>query len=77
MTPLHYIGEWLRETLAQIPMPIVRVLFLALPVALLIWVLRLPNKQTTPPDRVARWDENLKVWAAVALVMQMVIYALL
>ncbi len=77
MTPLHAIGEVVRELLLQIPLSTVRVLFLAVPILLLVWVLRLPREATTPPDGTGRWDQNLKVWASVSLVIQIVIYSLL
>jgi len=76
MTPLHFIGDWLRDTLAMIPMGLVRVFFVALPVLLLVWVLRLPRAATTPPDVESRPTENLKLWAGLALVIQALIYAL-
>lgn len=77
MTPLHTIGDLLRHLLGQIPMPAVRMLFLALQVGLLIWVLRLPSEATTSPEGRGRWDENLKLWASVALLLQIAIYSLI
>ena len=75
-TPLHTIGDFLRELLLQIPLPVARGLFLALPILLLIWVLCLPREVTTPPDGSKRWDENLKVGAVAALAAQILIYSL-
>ncbi len=75
MTPLHEIGHFFRDRLSQIPLEWVRCLFVLLPLALLIWVLRLPRSETTPPNRESRWDENLKLWAAAALVIQILIYS--
>ncbi len=77
MTPLHYIGENVRSLLLQVPLPMVRVLFLAVPLLLLIWVLRLPREATTPAGGSGRWFENLKVGASIALVLQIIIYSLL
>ena len=77
MTPLHTVGEMLRNLLMQIPLPAVRVLFIALPVLVLVWVLRLPRVETTPEQASGRWDENLKVWAAVALAIQILVYSVL
>jgi hypothetical protein len=76
MTPLHHIGEWLRSTAMLIPMGAVRVLFVALPALLILWVLRLPRAATNPPDGTGRLVENLKLWAVLALLIQVVIYAL-
>ncbi|HIF34231.1 MAG: hypothetical protein ABGX22_20540 [Pirellulaceae bacterium] len=77
MTPLHWIGESLREVLGRVPLGIVRLLFVGTLVALLIWVLFLPKERTTPPGGAKRWDENLKFGAAVALLIQIAIYSLL
>lgn len=77
MTPLHYFGEFLRQTLQTVPLLAVKILFVASLVALLVWVLRLPQSATTPPGGAKRWDENLKIGAAVALAIQILIYSLL
>jgi len=74
MTPLHHFGEYLRSTLLQIPLPVVRVLFVATLVSLLIWVMCLPKSRTTPETGARRWDENLKIGAGLALTLQIVIY---
>jgi hypothetical protein len=75
-TVLHVIGDWLRDVFARLPLPVVRGLFLALPIVLLVWVLRLPRAVTTPPEGAQRWDENLKLWAGIALVIQILVYSL-
>ncbi|MDP6468438.1 MAG: hypothetical protein QF918_11900 [Pirellulaceae bacterium] len=77
MTPLHQFGELLRQSLQTIPLSLVRILFVASLVGLLFWVLRLPQTATTPPAGAKRWDENLKTGAAIALVIQILIYSLL
>jgi len=77
MTPLHLIGDWLRHALLAIPLPTVRIIFLALPMVLLLWVLRLPATQTTPDKPTGRWGENLKVGASFALILQILIYSFL
>jgi len=77
MSPLHYVGTWLRDMLALIPLNVVRVLFVALPVLLGVWVLRLPRAATTPDNLKSRPLENLKIWACVALLIQVLIYALI
>ena len=76
MTPLHAFGNFFRDLFSKVPLGAVRVVFVLLLVALLVWVLRLPRSETTPPDRESRWDENLKLWASVALVIQVLIYSL-
>lgn len=77
MTPLHHFGEFVRQSLQLIPLTLVRALFVASLMLLLIWVLRLPRFATTPHAGAKRWDENLKTGAAIALVIQIVIYSLL
>lgn len=77
MTIFHAIGDFFREVLLQIPLGIVRAAFLVLLLALWVWVLRLPRSETAPPNRTSRWDENLKFWASVALVIQILIYSFL
>lgn len=80
MSPLHQIGEAIRELLLQIPLGAARGLFLLFLAGLLVWVLTLPRAQTIPPGteaRKVRLSERLKFWAAVSLVVQLLIYALL
>jgi hypothetical protein len=76
MTPLHTIGNFVRDAFLQVPLPLARTLFIALPALLLVWVLSLPKEAVACPNATAppRWDENLKLWAAVALTIQVAIY---
>ena len=74
MTILHQIGLGLRQLFQLAPMPLVRGLFVGTLIAVLIWVLRLPAERTQPPGGARRWDENLKIGAAVALLIQIAIY---
>jgi hypothetical protein len=76
MTPLHFVGDWLRSALALIPMGVVRVFFVAVPVLLILWVLRLPRAATTPPGVESRPLENLKFWAVLALLVQAIVYTI-
>ena len=77
MTGLHQIGQWFRELLQSVPLSAVRGLFLGTLVILLVWVLRLPASVTTPRGGACRWDENLKVGAALAILIQIAIYSFL
>ena len=80
MSPLHQFGEAIRKLLLQIPLGAARAIFLLFLVALLLWVLTLPRAQTTPPNTAPgqlRLSENLKLWAAISLVLQLLIYSLL
>jgi len=76
VTPLHDIGTAIRDLLGAIPLPAVRGLFVAGLAGLLIWVLRLPAERTTAPG-AGRRHRDLRVWAALALGFQIVIYGLL
>ena len=76
MTILHWIGDLVRNALSQVPLSLVRGLFIAVPVLLLVWVLMLPTGATTPDNGRASWSANLKTWAAIALLLQIAIYAL-
>jgi hypothetical protein len=75
-TILHTFGDLVRELMLQVPLPVVRAVFLAVPVVLLIWVLRLPRAETTPEAPTGRFGENLKLGVAVALLLQVLIYSL-
>ncbi|MCA9038482.1 MAG: hypothetical protein KDA91_25325 [Planctomycetaceae bacterium] len=77
MTPVHQLGEWLRQLLQAVPLPAVRALFVGSLIILLVWVLRLPTSEVSPPGGAKRWDENLKFGACLALAIQIVIYAIL
>jgi hypothetical protein len=76
MLPLHDLGRWLRAVCEAIPLVAARGLFVALLLALLIWVLTLPREATTRSSGPTRLSENLKIWAAAAVLIQLVIYAL-
>jgi hypothetical protein len=76
MTPLHHIGDFFRELLLRVPLEAARGVFLVTLVALLLWVLKLPAHETTDTDAAGN-RRNLKPWAVLALLVQIVIYALL
>jgi hypothetical protein len=74
-TILHQFGNILRNALQSIPLDFVKYLFLLLIATVLIVVLRLPTSETTPvKSGPVRWDENLKIWASLALLIQLAIY---
>jgi len=76
MTPLHHIGEFVRNLMLLVPLPAVRILFIAVYVLLLLWVLSLPREAVTPPDGKGGWDSNLKVGAGIAIGIQLIVYSL-
>ncbi|MGE0755868.1 MAG: hypothetical protein AB7F89_11435 [Pirellulaceae bacterium] len=74
MTPLHGLGQFIREMLSAVPLPAVRVLFLASLAVVAYWVIRLPRSAgRQQPD--SPWTEDLRIWAFVAIAVQFVIYA--
>jgi len=76
MTILHTIGDFIRDSLGLIPLLYIRILFVAILVALLVWVLMLPNRETTPPDTKPTWSNNLKTWVTITLLLQIAIYSI-
>ena len=77
MTPLHQVGQLLRDWLAAVPLPAVRMLFVGTLLVLMFWVLSLPRSATTPAGGKRGWDEDLRVAACLALLIQVLIYAFL
>lgn len=75
MTFLHWIGNALRNLLEQIPLSAARWLFIGVFLLLIFWIIQLPSTATTPGTRQAKWYEDLKVWAWISLMCQVVIYA--
>jgi hypothetical protein len=71
------MGLFLRDLFAQMPLWGARALFVAVPLILMVWVMRLSDADTTPEDRDCHWSEDLKVWAWLTLAMQVVIYCVL
>lgn len=77
MSPLHYFGDFIRELLLKVPLPFARALFVLLMLALLIWILTLPRKEVTRSESSNRLSENLRIWAALALFVQVIVYIFL
>ena len=73
---LLWIGDQLRQAFAQIPLWAARGLFLAVFFALMVWIVQLPKAATTPHAN-SPWHEDLRVWAWLALLIQLFAYALL
>ena len=76
MTPLHTFGDLLRDLLLEVPLGAVRILFVGTLALLLLWVLRLPEQDVSGIATSGR-RHNLRPWAALSLVVQLVIYILL
>ncbi len=74
---LHAIGDAIRAWLLLIPLPLVRLAFALLPLALLIWVWLLPRDAVERPGESETRDraaQQLKWAATVALGLQVVVY---
>jgi hypothetical protein len=74
MTPLHAIGDLLRYLFLLVPLPAAKILFIALPLVVLVWVLTLPRSATAIDEAGSR-ASDLKWWASLALIIQIAIYA--
>lgn len=75
MTPFHYIGDFVRSLMISIPMPVARGLFALFFIGLIIWVIRLPRERWAPSkEGKITLSANLKLWALVALGIQLAIY---
>jgi hypothetical protein len=74
-TLLHHAGDAIRAAFSAVPSPVARAFFVGALVILLIWVLCLPKHRTRPREgEPGGWSANLKLWAAVALTIQITIY---
>jgi len=76
MTLFHWIGDTLRQQLELIPLSTARWLMIGLFLSLMFWIVQLPTDQTNPKDRPVRWSNDLKIWAWLALIFQILIYSL-
>ena len=74
---LHWIGDQLRTALLQVPMWAARGLFIAVLLATMIWVVQLPKSETTPAGGTNRWQDDLRIWAWLALLFQVIVYFVL
>ncbi|GIS57914.1 MAG TPA: hypothetical protein DCE39_07210 [Planctomycetaceae bacterium] len=74
-TFLHDIGDTIRNAMATVPLSLVGWAFVAIPLVLLVWVLKCPigDDENRDPKQV----RLLRIGAALALVLQIVIYGLL
>ena len=69
-------GEHLRTLFLQIPLWIARGLFLGVFFMLMVWIVQMPKSATTPRAD-SPWHEDLRIWAWLALIVQMLVYSLL
>jgi len=76
VTFLHWIGDTLRQLLEQVPLSVARWLMIGVFLLLMFWVVQLPSSAATPSERQSKWHEDLRIWAWLALMIQVVIYGL-
>lgn len=74
-TFLHWIGESIRNQLISVPLWAARWMFIILLLGLMGWVVQLPSAQVTPPGRRCEWYEDLRIWAWLALMFQVIVYS--
>lgn len=75
-TILHWVGDSIRQLLQSVPLRLARWLFIGLLLLLMGWVAQLPSSQTTPPGRRSQWYEDLRIWAWLALLFQIIVYSM-
>jgi hypothetical protein len=75
MTLFHWIGDTLRQQLDQVPLSVARWLMIGLFLAMMFWIVQLPSTVTNPTNRPAKWTSDLKIWAWLTLLIQIVIYS--
>ena len=75
MTFPHWIGNSFRALLERVPLSTARWLFIAQFLILMFWIVQLPSAETSPTDRQSRWYEDLRIWAWLTLIFQIVIYS--
>lgn len=75
MTFLHWIGNTLRGQLDQVSLSAARWSFITVFLLLMFWVVQLPSTQTMPEGKRSNWYEDLRIWAWLALIFQVVIYS--
>ncbi|MDA0346911.1 MAG: hypothetical protein O3C43_06445 [Verrucomicrobia bacterium] len=78
MTPLHHIGDLFRNLVLLVPLWAARTIFVLTLLVVFIWVLRLSPERVSPNEIEERnWTNNLKLWAAIAIGLQIIIYLIL
>ena len=73
---LRVPGDWLRELILAVPMNAARGLFLFYYLVLLIWVLTLKESEVCGTVPGKKKPLNLRPYAILALVVQLVLYAI-
>lgn len=75
MTIFHFIGDSIRALLLEVPMWAARWLFIGLLLALMGWIVQLNEAVATPPEKRGEWYEDLRIWAWVAVMGQVILYS--
>lgn len=72
---LRVPGDWLRELVIAVPMSAVRVIFLVYYLVLLVWVMTMRKSEVCGALPGKKKPLNLRFYAALALIIQIVLYA--
>lgn len=75
MTFFHSIGDLLRSQFERVPLNVARWLMIAVFLAMLFGVIQVPSRKATPAGRQSFWYEDLRIWAWLTLMIQVVIYS--
>lgn len=75
-TFLHWIGNALRTQLSYIPLWLAHWFFVGLLLLMMGWIVLIPTEQATPPGRRSQWYEDLRIWAWLALLFQVIVYSI-
>lgn len=76
MTFFHTIGQLLRSWFEAVPLSAARWMMIAVFLGMLFWVVQIPTKSAVRPDLHHTWYEDLRIWAWVTLMCQIVIYSM-
>ena len=72
---LRVPADWLRELILAVPMNAIRWIFLFYYLVLLIWVLTINKSEVCGPLPGKKKPLNLRFYAAIAIIIQFVLYA--
>ena len=72
---LRFPGDWLRNLSLLVPLWAAKGLFLLYPIILFIWVVLKDRSEVKGEVQLRKKEVDLRPYAAIALILQVVIYA--